>query len=107
MIFVTSSSTYGIRKPHQHSVDQEPTRLVGPSQLKSAKITHLHVLEGVLLGYAAQHILLAAFLELSRQQELVEDVVGLGEGEYDVELADVAVVLVHLLDVSVDDFEAD
>ena len=35
------------------------------------------------------------------------NVVRLGERENDVELADVAVVLVHLLDVAVDDLERD
>ena len=69
--------------------------------------TDLHVLQRVLLRDAAQNILFAALLQFSCQQELVQNVIGLGEGEDDVELADVAVVLVHLFDVSVDDLERD
>ena len=110
MIFVTSSSTYAKRETHQYE-DQETrspaSQSVKAMQLKSVETTHLHVLERVLLGYASQHVLFAAFLEFSCQQEFVENVVGLGEGEDDIKLADVAVVLVHLFDVSVDDFEAD
>jgi hypothetical protein len=70
-------------------------------------LTHLHVLEAVLLAYAPKHILLAALLHLACQQELVEDEVGLLEVEDDVEFAHVAVVLVHLLYVAVDNFEGD
>lgn len=46
-------------------------------------------------------------MHLPRKQQLVEDEVCLLEVEDDVELADVAVVLVHLLNVAVDDFERD
>jgi hypothetical protein len=46
-------------------------------------------------------------LHLARQQELVENEVGLLEVEDDIQLAYVAVVLVHLLHVAVDDFEGD
>ena len=73
----------------------------------SSVFTHLHVLETVLLAYAPKHVLLAAFLHLACQQQLIEDEVGLLEVEDDVELADVAVVLVHLLDVTMDNFECD
>lgn len=69
--------------------------------------TNLHVLKRVLLRDAPQDVLFAALLELSRQQEFVQYVVCLGKGEDDVELADVAVVLVHLFDVAVDYFERD
>jgi len=58
-----------------------------------------------LLSYTSQYVLLAALLHLTSQQKLVEDEVCLLEVEDDVELAHVAVVLVHLLDVAVDDFE--
>jgi hypothetical protein len=70
-------------------------------------LTHLHVLEAVLLAYTPQHVLLAALLHFAGQQELIEDEVSLLEVEDDVELAHVAVVLVHLLDVAMDDFERD
>jgi hypothetical protein len=70
-------------------------------------ITNLHVLKSVLLGNASQNVLFTALLQFPCQQELVQDIVGLGEGKNDVELADVAVVLVHLFDVAMDDFERD
>lgn len=69
--------------------------------------THLHVFQTVLLTNAPQHILLATFLHLSCQQELVQDEVGLLEVEDDIQLAHVPVVLVHLLDVSMHDLEGD
>jgi hypothetical protein len=46
-------------------------------------------------------------LHLSRQQEFVQNKVCLLEIENDIELADVAVVLVHLFDVSVNGLEGD
>jgi hypothetical protein len=67
--------------------------------------THLHLLEAVLGANNPQHILLGALLHLAGDEQLVEDEVGFLEVEDDVEFADVAVVLVHLLDVAVDDFE--
>ena len=70
-------------------------------------VTHLHVFKRVLLRDATQDRLLAALLHLSREQQLVENVVRLCEGEDNVELAHVAVVLVHLLYIAVDDFERD
>lgn len=70
-------------------------------------VANLHIFERVLLRYAFQDLLLAAFLQLPCQEEFIQDVVCLCEGEDDVQLADVPVVLVHLLDVSVDDLECD
>ena len=58
-----------------------------------------------MLSYTPQYVFLAALLHLSGKQELVENEVSLLEVEDDVELADVAVVLVHLLDIAMDDFE--
>jgi hypothetical protein len=74
---------------------------------REVRSTNLHILKRVLLRDAAQDVLFAALLQLPCQQELVQDIICLGEGEDDVELADIAVVLVHLFDVSVDDFERD
>jgi hypothetical protein len=68
-------------------------------------LTHLHILQAVLLAYTAEHVLLATLLHFARQQKLVEDEVCLLEVEDDVELAHVAVVLVHLLDIAMDNFE--
>lgn len=71
------------------------------------RFAHLHVLQAVLLAYTPEHILLAALLQFSSNQELVEDEVGLLEIEDDVQLAHVAVVLVHLLDIAMHDLEGD
>lgn len=69
--------------------------------------TNLGILYLVLRRYDPQHILLATLLHLAGQQELVQDEVGLLEVEDDVQFADVSVVLVHLLDIAVDDLEGD
>lgn len=58
-----------------------------------------------MLSYTPQYVLLAALLHLAGKQELVENEVSLLEVENDVKLADVAIVLVHLLDIAMDDFE--
>lgn len=46
-------------------------------------------------------------MHFTGDQQLVKDEIGLLEVEDDVQLADVAVVLVHLLDIAVDDLEGD
>lgn len=87
---------------------QDSSRDASRSGASEGRIfTDLHVFQGVLLADASEHVLLAALLHFAGKQQLVQDVVGLGEGEDDVELADVSVVLVHLLNVAVDDFEGD
>lgn len=68
---------------------------------------HLHIFETVLLADDSKHVFLAAFLHLASQYKLVEYKVGLLEIEDDVELAHIAVVLVHLFDVSMHNFESD
>jgi len=68
---------------------------------------HLHIFETVLLADDPKHVFLAAFLHLASQYKLVEYKIRLLEIEDDVELAHVAVVLVHLFDVSMHDFESD
>ena len=70
-------------------------------------ITHLHLLQPILRSNDPEYILLARLLHLPRQQQLIEDKIRFLEVEDDVELADVAVVFVHLLDVAVHDFERD
>lgn len=79
----------------------------GRERRSRAHFAHLHVLKAILLSYAAQHVLFAALLHLASEQQLVKDEVGLLEVEDDVELAYVAVVLVHLLDIAMDDLEGD
>lgn len=71
------------------------------------KWTHLHVFQAVLLTDTPQYVLLTALLHLSRQQELIQDKVCLLEVEDDVEFTHVAVVLVHLLHVSMNDLQTD
>lgn len=68
---------------------------------------YLHVFQAVLLTYAPQNILLTALLHFAGQQKLVKNEVGLLEIEDDVQLADVAVVFIHLLHVAVDNLEGD
>jgi hypothetical protein len=74
---------------------------------KATVSTHLHVFEAVLLADAPQYVLLAALLHLSGKQKLIKYKVCLLEIEDDVQLADVAIVFVHLLDEAVDDLEGD
>lgn len=103
MILVTmSSSAWRERVRVSHGA---PGRSDGLAE--SSGFTHLHVFQAVLLADTSEHVLLAALLHLTRQQKLVEDEVCLLEVEDDVELADVAVVLVHLLDVAMDNLEGD
>lgn len=73
--------------------------------LNEVGTTHLHVFQTILLAYTSQHIFLAAFLHLASQQEFVQYKVCLLKVEDDVQLAYISIVLVHLFDVSVDDFE--
>lgn len=72
-----------------------------------ARATYLHVLEAVLLAYASQHIFLAAFLHFPSQKEFIQNKICLLEVEDDVQLAHVAIVLVHLFHVSMNDLEGD
>lgn len=74
---------------------------------KSWGCAYLHVLEAVLRANDTKHILLTTLLHLAREKELVKDEVCLLEVEYDVKLADVAVIFVHLLYVAVYDLEGD
>jgi len=68
-------------------------------------ILDLHVFKGILLSYASQNVLFAAFLELAREEQLIENIVCLGEGENYVQLANIAIVFVHLFNITVDNFE--
>ena len=79
----------------------------GFAKKEKKESTHLHIFQTVLLTDAPKNVLLATFLHLSRQQELVQDKVCLLEVEDDVEFADVAVIFVHLLHVSMDDLQGD
>lgn len=46
-------------------------------------------------------------MHLASDQQFIENEVGLLEVEDDIQLADIAVVFVHLLDIAVDDLERD
>jgi uncharacterized membrane protein len=76
-------------------------------EITTAFWTHLHILQTVLLANTPQDVLLAALLHLARQQQFIQDEVRLLEIENDIQLAYVAVVLVHLLDISVHDLKGD
>ena len=57
------------------------------------------------MAYTSQYVLLTAFLQFSSEQQLVKDEVCFLKVEYDIQLAHVAVVFVHLFNVAVDDLE--
>jgi len=67
----------------------------------------LHILKAVLLTYAPQNIFLAAFLQFTSQKEFVEDEVCFLEVEDNIQLANIAIVFVHLFNVAVNDFKGD
>lgn len=75
--------------------------------LPGGSSTHLHVLETILRANDTQHILFTAFLHFASEEQLVEDEVCFLKVEDDVELANISVVLVHLLHVAVNDFQRD
>lgn len=118
---VTSSSTFvGRRRQSKirrkgaegegRKVDSSGTKeRSGGWKIKSCtnSVTYLHVLQGILLSNAAQNTFLAALLELASQQQLVENVISFREREDDIKLANVAIVLIHLFDVSMDNLEGD
>lgn len=70
-------------------------------------VIHLHVFKAILLTDATQHVLLTTLLHLASNEQLIQDKVGFLKVEDYVELANVSVVFVHLLDVSMDDLESD
>jgi hypothetical protein len=69
--------------------------------------TYLHILQAILLTDAPQNILLAAFLHLPGEQELIQNEVCFLEVENDVQFTNIAVVLVHLLNIAMYDLEGD
>jgi len=75
--------------------------------MDKCRLTHLHVFQAILLANAPQHIFLAALLHLTGQEEFVQDEICLLEVEDNVQLAHIAIVLVHLLNVSVNNLESD
>jgi len=85
-------------------------RLLGfhqTSQFIKLVVTHLHIFKRILLTDATKNILFARFLQLTSEKDFVENIIRLGKGEDDIKLANVAVVFIHLLDVSVNDLEGD
>lgn len=70
-------------------------------------LAYLHLFKAVLLIDGSQDVLLAAFLHLPSEQQLIEYEICLLKVEDDVQFADVSVVLVHLLDVAMHDLEGD
>lgn len=88
-------------KPHS------PPSLKSTHQPTQPLIISLGILDRVLLCNAPQEILLTALLHLTSNQQLVEDEIRLLEIKDNIQLADVAVIFVHLLDVAVHDFQRD
>ena len=74
---------------------------------RGCRPTYFHIFETVLCTDDPEHILLTALLHLASDQQLVKYEVGLLEVEDDVQLADVAVVFVHLLYIAVYNLEGD
>ena len=70
-------------------------------------VTYLHIFKTVLLTYAPQDVLLTTLLHFACQQQFVKDEVCLLEVKDDVQLADIAVVFVHLFHIAVHDFQGD
>jgi hypothetical protein len=66
---------------------------------------YLHVFKAILLTYATQDVFLATLLHLSSKEQLIENEICLLEIEYDVQLADIAIILVHLLHKAVNNLE--
>lgn len=72
-----------------------------------SNVAYLHIFKTVLLTYASQDIFLAAFLQFAGQKEFIQDEVCFLEIEYNVQLAHVSIVFVHLLDITMNDLEGD
>ena len=76
-------------------------------KMYECRSTHLHIFQTILLADAPQHIFLAALLHFAGQEEFVQDEICLLEVEDNVQLAHIAIVFVHLLNVSVNNLEGD
>lgn len=79
----------------------------GASAEDDVSVVFVFVHHGVLGGDDSQGGLFAALFDFPREDDFVEDEVGLVEVEYEVELADVSKVPVKHFDVVVDDFEGE
>jgi hypothetical protein len=79
----------------------------GNGLLLSCENTYLHVFQTILLANTSEDILLAAFLHLAGEEELIEDEVCLLEVENDIQFAHIAIIFVHLLDETMHNFQSD
>jgi hypothetical protein len=70
-------------------------------------VLDLHIFKRILLADAAKNVLFARLLQLAREKDFVENVVCFGKGEDNIKLAHIAIVFIHLFDVSVNNFEGD
>lgn len=77
----------------------------GSVQHEEKASTHLHLFQPILCANDSENVLTATLLHFASQQQLIQDEVCLLEVEYDVELAHVAVVFVHLFNVSVNNLK--
>lgn len=114
VVGIVSACSSQCRCTMRLSEDRERFRLVLPQRSSSVDllgprntIAYLHILQTVLSANSFQHILLAAFLHLAREKQFIKNEIGFLEVEYYIQLADIAVVFIHLFDVAVNDFEGD
>lgn len=75
------------------------------SALLSHDTTYLHVFQTVLLANTSEDVLLAAFLHLTSEEELIENEVCLLKVEDNIELAHIAIIFVHLFDEAMHDLQ--
>lgn len=72
--------------------------LSGSGLLLSHDTTYLHVFQTVLLANTSEDVLLAAFLHLAGEEELIENEICLLKVEDNIKFAHIAIIFVHLLD---------
>lgn len=70
-------------------------------------VLDLHIFKRILLADAAKNVLFARLLQLAREKDFIENIVCFGEGEDNIKLAHIAIVFIHLFDVSVNNLEGD
>lgn len=79
----------------------------GNGLLLSHDTTYLHVFQTILLANTSEDVLLAAFLHLTGEEELIEDEICLLKVENDVKFAHIAIIFVHLLDEAMHNLQSD
>lgn len=70
-------------------------------------VPYLHILKAILLTDATKHILLTALLHLASEQKLIQYEICLLKVEYYVQLANIAIVFVHLFNITMNNLQCD